>query len=72
MNESMDSSKMVICNQNTGKKIEIIKEVFAKNGMFKEELEQDIEYVFHDSESNHHSVSPYKILVFHKLRASIK
>ncbi|MEQ8517426.1 MAG: methyltransferase domain-containing protein [Cytophagales bacterium] len=72
LDEMKGNSKMVICNQDTGQKIKFIKEIFEINGMFKGELEQDIEYVFHDSISNHKSVTPYKILVFHKLKASMQ
>ncbi len=62
------NSKVVISNQDTGDKIEIIKEIFETNGVFKCELTKDFNYVFHDSTSDHRSVTPYKLLVYHKFK----
>ena len=68
LSESKPGAEFVICNQNTGDKCKTIVETFLEEKNAKLKLEQEFEYIFTDSETNHQSTTPYKLLVFEKLR----
>ena len=68
LTEAKPGAEIVICNQDTGNKCKTILETFLSEKNVKLKVEQKFEYVFTDTETNHSSTSPYKLLVFEKLR----
>ena len=57
---------LVVCIQDTGKKVEILKEALDPETKLDHLLDQKFSYKFEDKESGHHSTSDYQMIVVRK------
>lgn len=65
--DAKENSIITFCIQNTGKKIDVLKEFVNKLALTTKHFEKDLVYIYTDEETNHSSETPYKILSFKKL-----
>lgn len=66
INKIKKGAVLVICIQDSGKKVSILKEVMERTNHLKLLLEKPFEYTFQDSESEHISVSDFQMIAAEK------
>lgn len=57
---------VVFCIQDTGKKVEVLKNIIEAHKEFNQLVDKKLEYVYEDRESGHKSITDYRMVVVRK------
>lgn len=57
---------LIVCIQDTGKKVEILNDIFDKEKQIERYMVEKFEYIFEDKESKHHSKTNYQMIAVKK------
>ena len=66
-NSAKPNTLITICIQNTGKKLQILNSIISNTKILEIMHSEDFKYTFTDKESNHSSVTNYKMMTLRKL-----